>query len=104
MFTRYLFVSVAVFAFTGTAYAQPDAKADPTFTRKEDVVYGRRDGLALTLDVFSPKEKPNGAGVIMCVSAEFKSSKDMLNQAYPLVTPEFLKRGYVVFMVTHGSQ
>jgi len=44
------------------------------------------------------------AGVIVVVSAEFRSGKDMLNQIYPLTAPRFLDRGYVVFMVTHGSQ
>ena len=29
------------------------------YERKQDVVYGRKDGMALTMDVFSP-EKPNG--------------------------------------------
>lgn len=33
------------------------------FTRTEDVVYGRKFGTALTLDVFRP-EKPNGAAVL----------------------------------------
>src|SRR5207245_176847 len=31
----------------------------PAFTRTEDVVYGRSDGTALTLDVFKPG-RPNG--------------------------------------------
>ena len=35
---------------------------EPTYTRQEDVVYGRKDGTALTMDVFRPKAKANGAG------------------------------------------
>jgi acetyl esterase/lipase len=104
MFTRYLFVSIAAFAFTGPAFAQPDAKAGPNFTRTEDVIYGRRDGLALTMDVFAPKEKPNGKGIIVCVSAEFRSSRSFLLLIEPLAVKQLVDRGYVVFAVMHGSQ
>ena len=68
------------------------------------MIYGRKDGIALTMDVFTPKEKPNGRGVIICVSMKFQSSKEMLKYFHPGSTSEFLKRGYVVFAVVHGSQ
>ena len=73
----------------------------PTFTRTEDVIYGRKHGVALTMDVFTPKEKANGAGVIFCVSGGWVSSHDSVNAVY---YAELLKRGYVVFAVVHGSQ
>ena len=38
------------------------------FTRQTDVVYGRKFGTALTMDVFTPKEKTNGAAVIWVVN------------------------------------
>jgi acetyl esterase/lipase len=72
--------------------------------RQEDVIYGRKDGIALTMDVFKPKAKANGRGVILCVSMKFESSKEMLKYFHPASTGEFLKRGYVVFAVIHGSQ
>ena len=75
--------------------------ADPIYTRQEDVIYGRKFGTALTMDVFTPKEKPNGAGVVFCVSGGWYSSKESIN---PGMATEFLKRGYVVFAVVHGSQ
>ena len=82
--------------------AEPLLSADePNFTRKEDVVYGRKFGTALTMDVFVPKKDANGAGVIMCVSGGWFSSKESIN---PLVYGEALGRGYVVFAVVHGSQ
>ncbi len=89
---------VLALLLAGTASAQ-DAK----FDRKEDVVYGRKFGTALTMDVFAPKdkEKANGAGVIFCVSGGWFSSKESIN---PAGYQEFLKRGYVVFAVVHGSQ
>ena len=74
---------------------------EPNYTRKEDVVYGRKYGMALTLDVFTPKKDANGAGVIFCVSGGWFSSKEAIN---PVIIGEALNRGYVVFAVVHGSQ
>ena len=73
----------------------------PNYTRTDDVIYGRKFGTALTMDVFVPKEKPNGAGVIFCVSGGWYSSKDNVNVGF---LQEFLNRGYACFAVMHGSQ
>ncbi len=43
------------------------AQAEP-FTRQRDVIYGHKDGMALTMDVFTP-EKANHAAVVWIVSA-----------------------------------
>jgi len=73
----------------------------PNFTRTDDVIYGRKFGTALTMDVFVPKEKQNGAAVIFCVSGGWFSSKESVNVGF---VQEFLNRGYVCFAVLHGSQ
>ena len=70
-------------------------------TRTEDVIYGRKFGLAMTMDVFEPKENKNGAGVIFCVSGGFFSSKEAINKGWCNLLTD---RGYVVFAVVHGSQ
>ncbi len=44
-----------------------------TATYVRDVIYGHRDGMALTYDVFKPT-KPNGAVVVNMVSAGWRSS------------------------------
>jgi acetyl esterase/lipase len=80
------------------APAWPQNKAK--FTRTEDVIYGRKFGTALTLDVIKP-EKPNGYGVIFCVSGGFFSSHEAISPGY---YRELLNRGYTVFAVVHGSQ
>jgi acetyl esterase/lipase len=69
-------------------------------TRKDDVIYGRKFGMALTMDVFTPK-KPNGAGVIFCVSGGWFSAKQNVN---PGLAKIFNDAGYTVFQVVHGSQ
>jgi len=77
------------------------AAQDPEFTRQTDVIYGRKFGSALTMDAFTPKSGANGAAVIIAVSGGFFSSHEAINQGY--VKP-FLRHGYTVFTVVHGSQ
>ena len=72
----------------------------PKCKRTEDVVYGRKYGTALTLDIFTP-EKTNGAGVVFAVSGGWFSAHEMINLA---VYAEFVRRGYTVFAVTHACQ
>lgn len=45
-----------------------------TATYVRDVIYGHRDGMALTYDVFKPVRKANGALVVNMVSAGWRSS------------------------------
>jgi acetyl esterase/lipase len=78
---------------------------EPTFKHTEDVIYGRKHGMALTLDVFQPLEKTNGAGVVWVVSGGWVSNHDLIAPRFPF-SPigELVKRGYTVFAVVHGSQ
>jgi acetyl esterase/lipase len=70
------------------------------FKRIEDVIYGRKFGVALTMDVITP-EKPNGLGVVLVVSGGWFSAHEAINPAF---FGEVAKRGYTVFAVVHGSQ
>jgi acetyl esterase/lipase len=66
-----------------------------------DVVYGHKDGLALTLDVHRPAH-PNGAGLISIVSGGWQSSVELariFTQAYPPLK----EKGFTIFAVRHGS-
>ena len=69
-------------------------------TRTEDVIYGRKSGVALTLDVFQPAN-PNGYGLVLMVSGGWFSSHEAIN---PTFFQAFMDRGYTVFTVVHGSQ
>jgi acetyl esterase/lipase len=61
----------------------PSAHADgPAFTRTQDVVYGRKDGTALTLDVFAPKEHANGAAVVWVVSGGWVSNHNVIDARF----------------------
>ncbi|MEI9895307.1 MAG: alpha/beta hydrolase [Chthoniobacter sp.] len=69
-------------------------------TRIEDVVYGRKFGVALTLDVLQPA-RPNGYGIVYMVSGGWKSNHDSISaKGYA----PYLDRGYTVFAVCHGCQ
>jgi acetyl esterase/lipase len=76
-------------------------RAEDAFTRQSDVIYGRKHGMALTMDVFKPKENANGAAVIWTVSGGWFSSHEHINLDF---LRELLSRGYTVFAVVHGSQ
>jgi len=92
---------IAAVLITLTAFSVRRASAaEPAYTRTEDVVYGRKYGTALTLDVFTPRPA-NGAAVVMVMSGGWFSAHEMIN---PGVFKVFLDRGYTVFTVVHGSQ
>lgn len=68
-----------------------------------DVVYGHKDGLALTFDVHRPAQ-PNGAGVIAIVSGGYQSSVEMSGLIVDgYLSPLLNKKGFTVFAVRHGS-
>ncbi len=75
----------------------------------EDVVYGHKDGLALTLDVLTPKQNAKGIGLILVSSGSWKSSKS--NVAADNVRRRnedhwgqgLLAGGYTLFVARHGS-
>jgi acetyl esterase/lipase len=75
--------------------------ADPSFERKEDIIYGRKYGTALTMDVFTPQKDASRIGLICVVSGGFISSHEAINPTY--IRP-FIDRGFTVFAVVHGSQ
>lgn len=100
MLSRCFIAAIAAIILTAPTYAQ-----EQTFTRTEDVIYGRKFGVALTMDVFTPKEKANGRGVIFCMSGGWFSAKEHIDMDfYKGFIKAYVDRGYVVFAVVHGSQ
>ncbi|MEW4570419.1 prolyl oligopeptidase family serine peptidase [Tautonia sp. JC769] len=90
-------------AIVGGAGEPARASEEAAFERTSDVIYGRKHGTALTMDVFRPTEEGPGRGVglIFVVSGGWFSAHEAI--ALPLIEP-FLGRGYTVFAVVHGSQ
>jgi acetyl esterase/lipase len=81
------------------------ADEKPPIRRHEEVIYGHKMGMALTLDFLEPQQ-PNGAGIIFAMSGGWVSQRDPLadaNARAALFT-RLLERGYSLFLVYHGSQ
>ena len=78
------------------------AQEGGTFTRQADVIYGRKYGTALTMDVFTPKKDANGAAAILVVSGGWSSARDF--PAKFVFVDELLTRGYTVFVVVSNSR
>jgi acetyl esterase/lipase len=73
----------------------------PPVDRTRDVIYGRKHGMALTMDVFRPRARPNGRGIVYVVSVAWNSTPEGI--LTELVRP-LTERGFTVFAVVHGSQ
>ncbi len=93
--------SILLAAWLGSWLAPGLAPGSDGFDREEDVIYGRKSGVALTMDVFTPRKGANGAAAVLIVSGGYYSSHDAINALFfgPLID-----RGYTVFAVVHGSQ
>jgi acetyl esterase/lipase len=98
-------VLLALVACACSASAQgivdaPAPARQPSLTT--DVVYGHKDGLELTFDVYRPAQ-PNGAGVIAIVSGGWQSSVEMGRLIAQGYCPPLNEKGFTVFAVRHGS-
>jgi dipeptidyl aminopeptidase/acylaminoacyl peptidase len=75
----------------------------PEYSRQSDVIYGRKFGLALTMEVLVPANT-NGLGVLWVVSSSGNSSRDRtLEPSFERRIQPLLEHGYTVFAVVHGS-
>jgi acetyl esterase/lipase len=89
-----------IFAFLLCLHLPLLAQTDAGFKRTEEVIYGHKFGVSLSMDVFKP-QRPNGCGILYMVSGGWISSRASINAgAYR----PYLNRGYTVFAIVHGSQ
>ena len=70
---------------------------------QDELIYGRKDGMALTLVWIKPKVKANGKAIIWVQSGAWVSVRIDGEIQTELLQP-YLKKGYSVFVVMHGSQ
>ena len=93
--TRTMVWTLTLFCLAAPVLAQTGGAIAP------DVVYGHKDGMALTFDVFTPAQ-PNGVGILNMVSGGWVSRwtpPDRARSRYEML----LERGFTVFAVRHGS-
>ncbi len=79
------------------------AQAKKNSFPQEEFVYGRKDGMGLTLVWIKPKIKANGKAIIRVLSGAWVSGYNGFEIETALLQL-YLKRGYSVFAVMHGSQ
>jgi len=70
---------------------------------KTEIIYGRKDGMALTMTVLTPKQHSNGKAIISVLSGNWVSSERM-REGFPERTQMYIDRGYTVFGVMVGCQ
>lgn len=91
-----------LFAFVGQSIWGMALAQDQMPSIRKDVVYGHKDGMALTMDVFEPPSDRKGIGLMFMVSGGWVSTwmppAQMSNFFKPL-----LDEGYTVIAVRHGS-
>src|ERR1051325_8978427 len=99
--TRSLFTALALI-FAASALADEPSSI---YDQKIDVVYAELDGAGLLMDVFVPKQNPNGLAIVDIASGAWHSDRGKIRdhqggQIYNI----FCKRGYTVFAVRPGSR
>lgn len=72
---------------------------DSTYTQEEKI-YGRKDGMAMTLVHLKPRSNSNGKAIIQIISGTWRSSIIYWD---PTISLSYLRKGYSVFVVVHGS-
>lgn len=78
-------------------------------TIQDDIVYGHKDGLALTLDVVTPKKNAKGIGIVLVSSGGWNSNKSNVQAENEKRlrgehwTQGLLKGGYTLFIARHGT-
>src|SRR5262245_61821251 len=96
-------VACLAICLVGLFASRVDAQTVAKFTRQSDVIYGRKFGLVLTLEMFTPTTR-NGLGVVWVVSSNGVSSQQQtLQESFERRVSPLLERGYTVFAVIHGS-
>ena len=85
-----------IYTIAESSFLTPE---DSTYTQ-EEIIYGRKDGMALTMMHLRPSKYSNGKAIIRIISSSWRSSFTNWDSGNSL---PFLKKGYSVFVVVHGS-
>ena len=109
MYPRLLSIAIIRALLVVTAVAPAGAAEPVKFSAVDDVVYGHKDGLALTLDVLTPADGAKGIGVVLVSSGGWRSSKSDVPGAddgrrnRDHWVQGLLQGGYTLFVARHGS-
>ena len=70
---------------------------------QQEFIYGRKDGMGLTMIWIKPKVKSNGKAIISVRSGNWISGYNGI-EIQPYGLEQYLAKGYTIFAVMHGSQ
>lgn len=93
-----VFLSIVSVFFFFTATAQ-----DSSGYRSEEIIYGRKDGMSLTMLKLTPVQTGKGKALISVVSGNWVSGYSQV-PGFTRRAQNFIQNGYTVFLVMHGSQ
>jgi acetyl esterase/lipase len=88
-----------ILAFISTSVSA----ADSLSFNKTEIIYGRKDGMALTMMMLKPDQKSNGKAIISVLSGNWVSAPRMMD-AFLQKSNLYLERGYTLFGIMVGSQ
>lgn len=94
---RYFFISFLIL-FSFSCVAQ-----DSLVYSKSEIIYGRKDGMALTMMMLKPLQKSNGKAIISVLNGNWISSPRMMD-AFLTKSNLYLESGYTLFGVMVSSQ
>ncbi len=94
---RYLFLVISI------AISISASASDSLNFSKAEVIYGRKDGMALTMTVLTPKQNSNGKAIISVLSGNWISS-DRMRDGFAERSQMYLDAGYTIFGVMVCSQ
>ena len=92
-------ISIILILFSGLVSTAQDT-ANYTVT---ELVYGRKDGMALMMTKLTPREHAKGRAIVSVVSGNWASSYTMTGNFIRRAV-SFINSGYTVFLVNHSSQ
>ncbi len=99
--TRLLLLALVIPCATMCASPKVHGQDQTSVPQVEEIIYGHKDGLALTLDWHKAESRNRGA-VLFMVSGGWVSRWAPPEQIRPLFAP-YLLAGFDVFAVRHGS-
>jgi acetyl esterase/lipase len=93
---------LTLLAFCFISLTSPGQEAGNDFPQDE-IIYGRKDGAALSMIHLKPKGKSNGKAIVSIVAGSWYSSYRMAEE-YVRGSSNYLEKGFAVFLVIVGSQ
>src|SRR5436190_1925520 len=91
-------------ASTSLSASEPGARSSLPYRQTTNAVYGETHGTGLLMDIFTPRDKTNGFGIVDVVSGAYSSDRAKIrDHTIAQVYNIFCGRGYTVFAIRPGS-